>query len=247
MERFSIKGLDGEVRFELECANLTECLEAAVEKQIPLTDCDFRGIQLIGTYLRAADFSGSSFAGSYLVNVDFCSANLSNTNFSSAVLKNVFMVGANIQGANLQPVKDDLWSILDKAPAEVPGLITALKEGRIDGRVYVGPCACLVGTIANIRSVHYRELLGIKPDSSRPAENFFLSIFLGETPETNPFSKLAVEWCEEWIAARPWTQESATGKTSNRGPNIQNIPLNTEEALRIREASVSKPDNQDPL
>ena len=35
-------------------------------------------------------------------------------------------------------------------------------------------------------------------DSSRPIEQFFLGIKVGDKPETNQFSKLALEWLEEF-------------------------------------------------
>jgi hypothetical protein len=82
----------------------------------------------------------------------------------------------------------------------VVGLRAAIAEGRIDGTTYDGPCACLVGTLANVRGVGYGKIPGLKPNSSRPAEAFFLAINDGDTPETSQFSRLALEWTEAWLA-----------------------------------------------
>jgi hypothetical protein len=81
---------------------------------------------------------------------------------------------------------------------EVPALIAALKEGRVNGSSYEGPCACLVGTIANAKHCNYQHIPDLKPNSNRPAERFFLAIKTGDTPETNPVCKIAVEWAEEF-------------------------------------------------
>ena len=82
---------------------------------------------------------------------------------------------------------------------EVPGLIAALKEGRVDGSTYSGECACLVGTIANVKKCAYDAIPELRPDSSRPIESLFLAIRKGDTPETNQVSKIAVEWAEEFM------------------------------------------------
>ena len=89
--------------------------------------------------------------------------------------------------------------MLSSSPGEVPALIEAILGGRIDGSVYEGDCACLVGTLAKARHCPISAIPGLIPDSDRPAEVFFMSIRKGDTPETNPFSKLALEWCEEWL------------------------------------------------
>lgn len=114
-------------------------------------------------------------------------------------LLNAIASGSDLSGSNLTPIRDDIWAVLSSAPSEVVGLIAALKEGRIDGTAYEGECACLVGTIANIRHVSKNGLNGLMPNSSRPVERFFLGINKGDTPETNQFSKLALEWCEDWL------------------------------------------------
>jgi hypothetical protein len=75
----------------------------------------------------------------------------------------------------------------------------AIVEGRIDGSTYGGDCACLCGTIANERKCTVDELGNIKPDSSRPAERFFMGIKPGDTPETNPASKIALEWLDTFV------------------------------------------------
>jgi hypothetical protein len=76
-------------------------------------------------------------------------------------------------------------------------LIDALKNGRVDGSTYTGQCACLVGTIANVRGVDYATL---EHNARRPIERFFAGISEGDTPETNQTSKIAVEWAEQWLA-----------------------------------------------
>ena len=61
-----------------------------------------------------------------------------------------------------------------------------------------GDCACLVGTIANVRGCNYETLPGIKPDNNRPAERWFMSISEGDTPEKNAASALTLEWIKEF-------------------------------------------------
>ena len=80
------------------------------------------------------------------------------------------------------------------------GLRAAIAEGRIDGSTYEGDCACLVGTLANVRHVRYDAIPSLRPNSSRPIERFFLAIRKGDTPETSTFSRLALEWTDEWLA-----------------------------------------------
>lgn len=117
--------------------------------------------------------------------------------------------GASLYGANLTPIKSDLWTVLSAAPAEVRELRQALIEGRVDGSCYEGECACLVGTIANIRHTTYRDMPGIIPDSNRPIERFFLGISKGDTPATNQCSALVVEWIDEWLTH---TEQAIAGR-----------------------------------
>jgi hypothetical protein len=80
-----------------------------------------------------------------------------------------------------------------------PALRKAIVEGRIDGSTYEGDCACLCGTIANERKCDVEDLENIMPDSSRPAERFFMGIKPGDKPETNPASKIALAWLDEFV------------------------------------------------
>ena len=117
-----------------------------------------------------------------------------------ANLRGANLYGANLYGANLTPIRDDIWAVLSSAPREVEGLRTALIEGRIDGSTYEGPCACLVGTIANLQQTEYKAIANLQPNASRPAERFFMCIARGDTPETNKVSKLVLGWIDEWLA-----------------------------------------------
>ena len=155
-----------------------------------------------GTDLSGANLSGTDLSDANLSGTDLRSANLSGANLSGANLRGANLRGANLSDANLRSAdlseqKNDFWAILLHAPAEIQGLRLALTEGRVDGSTYEGPCACLVGTIANVRNANYQDI-GIKPDSSRPAERWFMCIKKGDTPETNQISRITVEWLDEF-------------------------------------------------
>ena len=192
-----------------------------------LGDADLSGANLSGADLRDADLrganlSGADLSGANLGDADLRGANLRGADLSGANLSGANLIGANLIGANLSDAnlsgaknipqeyfdlcRDDIFSVLSSAPQEARGVLAALEGGKVDGSTYEGACACLVGTIANIRGCDYHDL-GIKPDGSRPAEQFFMQIKAGDTPETNPAAKMAFDWIAGWIAS----MESAFG------------------------------------
>jgi hypothetical protein len=130
-------------------------------------------------------------------------ADLSRANLYRADLSRANLSGANLYRADLSPqqqvwFRDDIWAVLSSAPLEVEGLLKSLKEGRVDGSTYEGDCACLVGTIANVRGCDVEKMEGLKPNASRPAEQWFMQIKRGDTPESNKAAKLAYDWISEW-------------------------------------------------
>ncbi|MBV8060816.1 MAG: pentapeptide repeat-containing protein [Alphaproteobacteria bacterium] len=128
-------------------------------------------------------------------------AKLARADLARADLTDADLTDANLTDADLTPIRDDIWAVLSSAPREVPALIQALKDGRVDGSTYQGECSCLVGTIAMARGVFYGNLEGLKANSSRPAERFFMGIRRGDTPETSQFSALALKWSQDWLDA----------------------------------------------
>lgn len=107
--------------------------------------------------------------------------------------------GANLRGADLRSFKADMWMTLAQNRSEVPALIDALKDGRVDGSQYTGECACLVGTIANSKAVDY-DLLD--HNSNNPAERWFMMIRKGDKPGDDTgggfAAQKALEWAEEF-------------------------------------------------
>lgn len=119
---------------------------------------------------------------------DLRGANLSGSDLS----------GSDLSDSDLKPIRDDFWAVLSASPAEVRGLRQALLDGRVNGSAYAGECACLVGTLANVRHCAYDAIPGLRPNPLRPAERFFLAIRQGDTPDNSQFAKLAVEWIDAW-------------------------------------------------
>ncbi|MFM9928181.1 pentapeptide repeat-containing protein [Variovorax sp. H27-G14] len=165
-----------------------------------LSDANLSGAYLSDANLSDANLSDANLSGAYLSDANLSGAYLSDANLSGAYLSDANLSGAYLSDANLSGFRTDFWDVLLRAPHEIAGVRAALVEGRVDGSTYSGECACLVGTIANVRQADYSELgNGLKPSSSRPAEQWFMGIRKGDTPETNQASKLAVEWLDELV------------------------------------------------
>ncbi len=209
----------GSILFSVETESIKLAVEAAVKSKANLRGANLGGADLRGANLRGADLGGANLrganlGGANLGGADLRGANLRGANLRGANLRGANLGGANLRGANLRganlgganlggadltAIRDDLWAVLSAAPAEVAGLRTAIAEGRIDGSTYEGECACLVGTIANIRRCRYDAMRCIVPDSMRPIERFFAAIRKGDTPETSQLSELALEWVDQWL------------------------------------------------
>ena len=181
-------------RDNLRGSNLRGCdLSGCDLRDSNMSDCDLSGSNLSDSNMSDCDLSGSNLSGSNLRGCDLSGCDLSGCDLS----------GCDLSGCDLSDVKNDFWEILLRAPCEIDGLRAALVAGKVNGSTYEGVCACLVGTIANVRGVgvDYRDLgNGIKPNSSRPAERWFLGISTGDKPETNEVSRITVEWLDEFVA-----------------------------------------------
>ena len=196
----------GEVIFAHEAENnsMSLTVKAALDASVSLSDANLSGANLSDADMSRANLIGANLSGADMSRANLSDANLIGANLSGADMSRANLIGANLigatlSGANLTPIRDDIFAVLSAAPAEVPALIEALKSGKVDGSTYEGDCCCLVGTIANAKGCEYRFIETIKPNSSRPAERFFLGINKGDTPDTNQFSALALQWAEEWL------------------------------------------------
>jgi hypothetical protein len=183
----------------LRNANLRDAnLSDANLRNANLSDANLRNANLSEANLRDANLSDANLRNANLRNANLRDANLSDANLRNANLSEANLSDANLRNANLQPIRRDFEDILFLAVGEIPGLRLALVEGRVDGTCYEGSCACLVGTIANVRGCSYRTLGALQPDASRPAERFFTNITPGCTPETSQSAAIAVQWIDEF-------------------------------------------------
>ena len=189
--KIQIKTFGGSLLFEyeLEDNSLKKTLIEAVNK----------GADLRGAYLQGADLRGVDLQGAYLQGADLRGVDLQGAYLRGAYLRGVDLRGAkNIPERYFTMVRDDFWAVLCSSPKEVGGLKQAIIDGKIDGTQYEGNCVCLVGTIAKVKGVNYKELETLKADSNRLSELFFMNIEKGDTPKTNEFSKKVLGWLEEW-------------------------------------------------
>jgi hypothetical protein len=178
-----------------------QAVKAALAASADLRGADLRGADLRGANLYDANLRDADLRGADLCGANLRGANLYDANLRGADLYDANLRGADLCGANLSSIRVDFWDVLLHAKNEILGLRLALIEGRVDGSTYEGECACLVGTIANVKHCAYDSIEALKPDSNRPAERFFLAIKKGDTPENNQASKLAVEWLDEFVAS----------------------------------------------
>jgi hypothetical protein len=236
---------NGRVLYTAENAqDVRAALEEAVASGANLGDADLGGANLGGADLRGANLGdadlgganlgGADLGGAYLGDADLGGANLGGADLGGAYLRGAYLRGANLGGAIDSPAhplwafRQDYWSILDQAPAEVATLRKQIKAGKINGSVYEDECGlgCLNGTIAIAHGCSLDELkdeMGIVADSNRPAEQWFIAIQKGDKPlplDTD-FSKhsesvfrisYALVWLDEWTASRKAICKALTRK-----------------------------------
>jgi hypothetical protein len=183
-----------------ESTTFRQAVCTAVEKNANLSDANLRDANLSDANLSGANLSGANLSDANLSDANLSGANLSGANLSGANLRDANLRDANLRGANLSGIRNDFWDVLLRAQLEIAGLRLALVEGRVDGSTYEGACACLVGTIANVRHCAYSDIPNLAPDSNRPIERFFMNISKGSTPENNQCCKIAVGWIDEFLS-----------------------------------------------
>ncbi len=144
---------------------------------------------LEGAYLKCADLEGANLKG----------ADLEGANLKGADLKGAYLEGAkNIPNFWLNNCKRDVLNVFQYTSLEVPGLRQKIIEGKIDGTQYTGECCCLIGSLGNKKAVscipYYEKGL------HNAGEQLFWQIRKGDTPETNQFSKIALDLCDEFLS-----------------------------------------------
>jgi hypothetical protein len=213
---------DGSVLHSGEYETLRRAVEAAVKQGANLVGADLQGADLRSAQIRRARLANANLRGANLRNAnmqeaDLLNADLSGADLHGADLYRANIVSADLRGANLgstdlrnaESAREDVRRLISDAPTEALGLLLALRAGKVDGSCYEGACACLCGTIAQVRAgkvlLYYgdvMEILDSAPlaDSSRPAEQWALVINEGDTPQKSPVVALTVQWIEEWLA-----------------------------------------------
>lgn len=199
---------------DLSGADLTEVFMRAAN----LICTDLRGANLTRAYLRRTDLMDANLCGAHLCGADLMGADLRGANLTGADLRGANLNGAILNGANfrgadldgavyttcseavfdedgLAVYRDDILAVLRDAVDEVPAVLAALREGRVDGSSYTGNCSCLLGTIATAREC---DVYSLDIDENRPAELWFRPIRPGDTPGTSPRVAEIVRWIEAW-------------------------------------------------
>jgi len=200
LNRFS-----GAIQFtaEIDCADsephswkLRLAVQWAIKTGADLSDTDLSGADLSDTDLCGADLSGAKLRRAKLSGADLCGADLS---------------GADLSGAKLRRAKEDFLREVLKMPGELEFLRDAIRNGKINGSVYEGECACLAGTLSKATGKSWSIFKDDSPiaiDASSPRERFFMGIAEGDTPETNPISAIALEWTNKAISIRDSKKET---------------------------------------
>ena len=183
-------------------------VKQAIEVKADLSGSDLSGSDLSFSNLRFSNlrFSnlrGSNLRGSNLRGSDLSGSDLSGSDLSGSDLSGSDLSGSNLRGSDLRPIKHDLFSVLLYAQHEVPGMLEALKMGKVDGSTYSGDCACLVGTLCKVRGTDARldtSVIKMPKDSGSAIERWFTGIRPGDTPANSQLVKLTVDWVEEFMS-----------------------------------------------
>jgi hypothetical protein len=194
-----------------------------------LYGADLRGANLRGADLYGADLRGANLRGANLRGADLYGADLRGANLRGANLRGADLYGANLRGADLYgadlrgadlrgiPIdrlpedyvnqcSRDILFVLEHLKSEVPFLREKLVAGEVDGTVYEGDCACLVGSLANADKTTVDAVCEAIPyyrkGTHNPGEQWFLNIREGDTPKNNEFAAHALKLIDIVLEAK---------------------------------------------
>jgi uncharacterized protein YjbI with pentapeptide repeats len=205
---------------DLTGANLAGAnLAGAILAGADLAEANLAGADLAGADLRLSDLAGANFTGAILAGANFTGANLAFANLAGSNLAFANLAGsnlteadlarsnltkadltrANFRRADLTAIRDDFFAVLSTARDEVAAVRAAVEAGKIDGELYVGDYACLIGTIANARGCSYDAMDDLPDNARRPAERWFLGLRPGDTPDRSQIAAITLEWIDEWL------------------------------------------------
>lgn len=180
-----------------------------------LTDLDLAGadlsyLDLDRAYFNRANLFQTSFKRASLDGADFSEATLHQANLTGAVLCNAVFTNTDLRGVHfnwgltleqqptdftgtmLTPIRDDFWAALSTSPANVPDLIKAIANGRIDGDGrYIGKC--------DVQGEYYYYFAPVFHGYGRPVRSFFLMLTPGTRPENSQVAQLLYDWAVEWL------------------------------------------------
>ena len=178
--KIEIKSVAGTLLFEFEKENntLRETAEKATREAVSLYGAYLKGAYLKGAYLKGANLEGANLEGAYLE-------------------------GANLKGAKdipqsfVEMCSRDMLFVFEHLKSELPELRKLLVAGKVDGRTYVGECACLIGSLAKIKKMDQIKVCEYiryyTPGLHNPGEQWFWNIQIGDTPDKNEFAAHALK------------------------------------------------------
>ena len=187
----------GSVLWESTKDTVKEAVKEKFERDADLRDANLRDANLRGADLRGANLYGADLRGANLYGADLRDADLRGANLRGADLRDANLKNLPISWIN--QCSRDILFILSHLKKEVPALRKALIDGKVDGTVYNGDCACLVGTLGNADG-GVDKVCETIPFYDKGTHNFgemfFLNIRKGDTPKNNEFAKHVVMLCD---------------------------------------------------
>jgi len=181
------------------------------EKKEVIPDLKFAEKQLILSDLLSAGYSLSAllsagYSMSALRSAGYSASALLSAGYSASALRSAGYSASDLEKKEVTAKKDIQEKAKKMGREESDFVLSAIKKGLLKGDSYgsLEKCGCFLGSAAKKagKSVdEYCKLKGIVKNQASAAEQWFMAIDLGDTPENNYAAKKAAEWIEEVFPA----------------------------------------------
>jgi len=195
------------------------CLNGANLSGLNLENQDLSGATLTGATLNGANLRNANLSGAFMKGARICNARLDHANFDGADLNGADLIDTNCEATLFD---NAILHCTNFQGANVlRASFTCAKLGR-DMLTYPQWCSASLGAIEQnallqfsrvpelldnweeaVRLGHSRTIdLHTEADSSSPWEVFFHSVWIGDTPDSHPTAKVALDWIQKAIRIR---------------------------------------------